>query len=99
MSRSRAHGAKVDRIGQVAARQPSSSKPTHLASRAKPAPKKARIPAAPRVSAKSVRLALIEQGGNVSAVAEAFRVARQTVYNWIERYKLRDLVELSRDTM
>lgn len=74
-----------------------------------PAPKATRAPAkarakprrrsSPRVSAKSVRLALQAHGGNVSAVADAFDVGRQTVYNWIKRYALRDLVELSRDTM
>lgn len=48
---------------------------------------------------KTIRLKLVEFGGNVSAVAEHFNVARQTVYNWIERYNLRDVVEDTRDKM
>lgn len=51
------------------------------------------------MSERSVRLALQEHGGNVSAVADAFGRSRQTVYNWIQRYALRDMVDLSRDTM
>lgn len=48
---------------------------------------------------KSIRLAFEAHGGNISAVAEQFGVVRQTVYNWIEKYGLRDLVEFQRDKM
>jgi hypothetical protein len=56
-------------------------------------------PRAPRRDHKSVRLALEAHGGNVTATAEHFGVARQTVYNWIDRYGLREHVDFQRDKM
>lgn len=47
----------------------------------------------------SIRKAMVELKGNVSAVAEHFAVTRQTVYNWIERYGLRDVVEFERSRL
>lgn len=52
-----------------------------------------------RVSRKSVREALKAHGGIVAQVAESFDVSRQTVYNWIKEYGLRDEMEFARDTM
>jgi transposase-like protein len=52
-----------------------------------------------RVGKTSVRQALETHGGVISKVAESFNVSRQTVYNWIERYELREVVERTRDMM
>lgn len=52
-----------------------------------------------RVSRKSVRAALKAHGGIVAQVADSFNVSRQTVYNWIKEYGLRDEMEFARDTM
>jgi hypothetical protein len=52
-----------------------------------------------RVSSNSVRKALQEHGGVVVRVAEAFRVSRQTVYSWVERYDLWWMLERARESM
>lgn len=60
---------------------------------------KPRAKRAARHDHTTIRRALIDLGGNVSAVAEHFLVTRQTVYNWIERYGLRDVVAFERSRM
>lgn len=52
-----------------------------------------------RVTKTDLRRALQHHGGVIAKVAEAYAVTRQTVYNWIDRYELRDLVESSRTMM
>lgn len=54
---------------------------------------------ASRRDQKSIRIAFERYGGNVTAVAEHFGVARQTVYNWMDKYGLRELVLFERDKM
>ncbi len=52
-----------------------------------------------RVSEKRLRESLVAHGGNVVLVAAAYGVARQTIYNWVQEYGLRDEVDLARETM
>lgn len=52
-----------------------------------------------KVSKLELRRALAEHGGLVGRVAEAFSVSRQTIYNWIEKYGLRDALSSSRTLM
>jgi hypothetical protein len=52
-----------------------------------------------KVSRRTLRLALEEHGGVIANVAVAFSVSRQTVYNWVERYQLQDIVATSRNMM
>lgn len=62
-----------------------------------PAPRKAGKKI--RVSAISVRRSIEEHGGVVAKMAEAFRVSRQTVYTWVDRYGLWPLLERARESM
>lgn len=51
------------------------------------------------VTKTELRLALQHHGGVIAKVAEGYQVTRQTVYNWIDKYHLRELVESSRVMM
>lgn len=51
------------------------------------------------VTKTELRMALQTHGGVIAKVAEAYQVTRQTVYNWIDKYHLRDMVESSRVLM
>jgi transposase-like protein len=46
-----------------------------------------------------VRRALIEHGGVVQQVAEAFNVSRQTVYTWINLWGLHNVLDETRQSM
>ena len=48
------------------------------------------------VTKTELRQALQHYGGVIAKVAEAYQVTRQTVYNWIDKYHLREMVESSR---
>lgn len=54
---------------------------------------------AARVGKREVRKALELHGGVVMHVAASFNVSRQTVYNWIAKYQLHDLVRQTRYVM
>lgn len=51
------------------------------------------------VTKTELRMALQAHGGIIAHVAKAYEVTRQTVYNWIDKYHLRELVESSRTMM
>lgn len=51
------------------------------------------------VTKTELRQALQQHGGVIAKVAEAYQVTRQTVYNWIDKYHLREMVESSRVLM
>lgn len=51
------------------------------------------------VTKTELRQALQHHGGVIAKVAEAYQVTRQTVYNWIDKYHLREMVESSRVLM
>jgi len=51
------------------------------------------------VTKTELRQALQHYGGVIAKVAEAYQVTRQTVYNWIDKYHLREMVESSRVLM
>jgi len=47
----------------------------------------------------SLRKTIEETGGVVSDIASHFNVTRQTIYNWLEHYELRDKVVEARQNM
>ena len=51
------------------------------------------------VTKTELRMALQTHGGIVARVAKAYDVSRQTVYNWIDKYHLTEMVESSRKLM
>ena len=51
------------------------------------------------VTKTELRMALQTHGGIVARVAKAYDVSRQTVYNWIDKYRLTEMVESSRKLM
>lgn len=52
-----------------------------------------------RVSARRVREMIQEHRGILSEVAASFDVSRQTVYNWVKKYGLQDIVADARDSI
>lgn len=54
---------------------------------------------ASKPSKREVRLALERHGGVIMHVAAAYNVSRTTVYDWIAKYKLQDVVQRSRFVM
>ncbi|MBK9751723.1 MAG: hypothetical protein IPO91_34480 [Chloroflexi bacterium] len=52
-----------------------------------------------KVTKTELRKALEAHGGVIAKVADAYQVTRQTVYNWIDTYHLREMVEASRVLM
>lgn len=52
-----------------------------------------------RATPSAVKRALMEAGGVVQTVAEAFGVTRQTVYNWINEWQLHDVLDRTREAM
>lgn len=52
-----------------------------------------------RGTPETVKRALIEHGGVVQDVAEAFNVTRQTVYTWINQWGLHDVLDETRQSM
>jgi transposase-like protein len=47
----------------------------------------------------SLRAAIKEHGGLVADIARHYRVTRQTVYNWLDHYNMRDELVKSRHSM
>ena len=52
-----------------------------------------------KVGKTDLRRALDAHGGVIQQVADAYKVTRQTVYNWIDRYDLRGYVTAARKGM
>lgn len=50
-----------------------------------------------KVTKGRLRQVLIECGGVVAEVADSFGVTRQTVYNWIQKFELGDILEDARE--
>ena len=49
-----------------------------------------------KVSKVSLKKAIDAHGGVIAEIAEYYDVSRQTIYNWLDKYKLRALVASAR---
>lgn len=47
----------------------------------------------------NLRKKIAEHGGVVSDIADHFRVTRQTIYNWLDHYELRENLTAARQSM
>lgn len=52
-----------------------------------------------RPGARNLRRAIYEHGGLIADIARHFDVTRQTIYNWLDHYQMRELIIQARQSM